>query len=163
MSTSCVKIEWCARLVGWHTSQMSRPSSMPSKTKSTFVEMPVEDHAALFRERANRDGGKQVLTKQGRPLVGAVLNENKGYSGSHRVYAGKLSICEKPCCTHAVVVSQLIFYHENNYLTDDNKPSREELGAWIRVGRKKYSRRRQRERNERYEQDYDASSVGTFN
>ena len=141
---------------------MSRHSSVPSKIKSTFVEMPVEEHAALFRERANRDGGKQVLTKQGRPLVGAVLNENKGYSGSHRVYAGKLSICEKPCCTHAVPVSQLTFYHENNYVTDYNKPSREELGAWIRVGRKKYSRRRQRERNERDEQDYDASSVGTF-
>ena len=122
--------------------------------------MPIEEHAALFRERAQRDGGKQFLNREGRPLVGAVFKEfNRGYSGSHRVYAGKLSICEKPCCTHAVPCSQLTFYHENNYLTDDNKPSREELGAWIRVGRKRHSRRRQ---NERYEEDYDARSVGTF-
>ena len=136
---------------------MSRPSSLPSKTKSTFIEMPVEEHAALFRERAQRDGGKQFLNRDGRPLVGAVFNENRCYSLSQRVYAGKLSACDKPCCTHPVAESGLTFYSENNYLTDYIKPSREELGAWIRVGRKSRSRRQVDE------YVYNSQSLDSFN
>lgn len=127
-----------------------------SAYKSTYVEMPLEDLQAVYKTRAEREGGRQVLQSTGKPLVGATYTNKAPTSHTQRVYAGKISICRMACCTHPVPLSNLTFYQANNYVTDDNKPSREEKGGWIHVGKRRHRPRLQRE-----EADYDARSVNS--
>jgi len=124
--------------------------------KSTYVEMPLEELQAVYRTRAEREGGRQVFQSTGKPLVGAVYANKSPISHTQRVYTGTISICRMACCTHPVPLSNLTFYQANNYVTDDNKPSREEKGVWIHVGK-----RRHRPKVRREEVDYDARSVNS--
>ena len=124
--------------------------------KSTYVEMPLEELQAVYRTRAEREGGRQVLQSTGKPLVGATYTNKAPISHTQRVYAGNISICRMACCTHPVPLSSLTFYQANNYVTDYNKPSREEKGGWIHVGK-----RRRRPQLQREEVDYDARSLNS--